>query len=55
MNFNDMREYVSNILDYNPNVDVYRTEVNNVLNQVYVTHFTERPREYAQREYDIEI
>jgi hypothetical protein len=55
MNFKDMREYVSNILDYNPNVDVYRTEVNNVLNQVYVTHFTERPWEYAQREYDIEV
>lgn len=50
-----MREYVSNILDYNPQVDVYRNEVNDVLNQVYVTHFTERPWEYAQREYDIEV
>ena len=50
-----MREYVANILDYNPQVDAYRTEVNDVLNQVYLTHFTERAWEYAQREYDIEI
>ena len=50
-----MREYVANILDYNPNVQQYKDEVNDILNQVYVTHFSERPWEYAQREYDIEI
>ena len=50
-----MREYVSNILDYNPQVDTYKKEVNDILNQVYLTHFTERPWEYAQREYDIEV
>lgn len=48
-----MREYVANILDYNPNIEQYRNEVNNVLNQVYVTHFMERPWEYAQKEVDI--
>lgn len=55
MNLKQMREYVSNILDYNPDVQQYKNEVTNILNQVYITHFTERPWEYAQREYDIEI
>lgn len=50
-----MREYVANILDYNPQVEAYKNEVNDVLNQVYISHFTERPWEYAQREYDIEV
>jgi len=50
-----MREYVANILDYNPQVDAYKKEVNDILNQVYISHFTERPWEYAQREYDIHI
>jgi hypothetical protein len=53
MNLKSMREYVANILDYNPNIEQYRNEVNDVLNQVYVTHFMERPWEYAQKEVDI--
>ena len=55
MNLKQMREYVSNILDYNPNVTQYKQEVDNILNQVYITHFCERPWEYAQRQHGIEV
>ena len=55
MNLKQMREYVANILDYNPQIKQYKDEVDNVLNQVYVTHFMERPWEYAQKELDINI
>jgi|TARA_R100001530_G_scaffold117023_1_gene84168 hypothetical protein len=49
MNLKDIRDYVSNILDYNPDVTAYKNEVNDVINQVLLMHFMERPWEYAQK------
>ena len=50
MNLKEMRDYVANIMDYNPNVQTYRDEVTNALNERYYSHFTDRPWEYSQKQ-----
>lgn len=50
MNLKDLRNFVSNILDYNPDVSAYKQEVTSVLNRIYISHFTARPWEYAQKQ-----
>lgn len=50
MKLSDMRDYVSNILDYNPSVQTYRQEVDDALNENYMAHFVDRPWEYSQKE-----
>lgn len=50
MNLGEIRAYISNILDYSPNVQTYIDDVNRVVNEVYLTHFQDRVWEYAQKE-----
>ena len=50
MNLKEMRDYVANIMDYNPNVATYQQEVTNALNERYYSHFTDRPWEYSQKQ-----
>jgi len=50
MNLKEMRDYVANIMDYNPNVRTYQQEVTDALNERYYSHFTDRPWEYSQKE-----
>jgi len=50
MNLGQIRGYINNVLDYSPNVQTYIDEVNDVVNEVYLTHFQDRVWEYAQKE-----
>ena len=55
MNLGEIRGYISNILDYSPNVQTYIDDVNRVVNEVYLTHFQDRVWEYAQKEVMLHI
>ena len=55
MNLGQIRGYINNILDYSPNVQTYIDEVNEVVNEVYITHFQDRVWEYAQKEVMLHI
>jgi len=53
MNLKEMREMVANLLDYNPNVSAYNTEINRLLNEEYLNFYMTQPWEFAQRTVDI--
>ena len=55
MNLGQIRAYCNNILDYSPNVQTYIDEVNEVINEVYLTHFQDRVWEYAQKEVKLHL
>ena len=44
---------VGNILDYNPNVQAYNTEINRILNEVYLEFMTTQPWVFTQQTLDI--
>ena len=44
---------VANLLDYNPNVAAYNTEINRLINEEYINFFMTQPWEFAQRTVDI--
>ena len=55
MNLSDMRSMVGSIVDYDPNVQTYRDEVNQIVNQIYIEFFTDRPWSFAQDTVDLQV
>lgn len=56
MNLREIREYIANITDYDPNVNRdYSAQVDNVINETYRMLFSEKPFTFAQKEVKIQI
>jgi len=55
MNLGEIRTFVNNILDYSPSVQAYTDEVNNVINEIYLSHFTDRLWEYSQKQVKLSV
>lgn len=55
MNLAEMRAMVGSIVDYDPNVQTYKDEVNRVLNELYLDFFTDRPWKFAQETEELQI
>jgi hypothetical protein len=55
MNLFEMRSMVGSIVDYDPNVQTYRDEVNQILNQIYLEFFTDRPWSFAQDTIELQV
>jgi len=56
MNLREIREYIANITDYDPNVNRdYSAQVDNVINETYRMLFSEKPFTFAQKEVKIPI
>ena len=53
MNLVDMRTMIASILDYDPDVQSYRNEINRYINETYRNWFTSRPYEFAQKTVDV--
>ena len=46
---------VGSIVDYDPNVQTYRDEVNRILNELYLDFFTDRPWKFAQETEEVQV
>ena len=55
MNLAEMRSMVGSIVDYDPNVQTYKDEVNRIINELYLDFFTDRPWKFAQETQEIQI
>lgn len=55
MNLAEMRAMVGSIVDYDPNVQTYRDEVNRILNELYLDFFTDRPWKFAQETEEVQV
>ena len=55
MNLAEMRTMVGSIVDYDPNVQTYRDEVNRILNELYLDFFTDRPWKFAQETEEVQV
>ena len=55
MNLAEMRSMVGSIVDYDPNVQTYRDEVNRILNELYLDFFTDRPWKFAQETQEVQV
>ena len=55
MNLAEMRSMVGSIVDYDPNVQTYRDEVNRILNELYLDFFTDRPWKFAQETEEVQV
>lgn len=50
MNLADIRQYVGNILDYQPDITTYKQQLDNVINEQYFRLFNSKPFTFAQKE-----
>lgn len=50
MRLTDLRAYVANILDYSPEVEAYKTQIDSILNDAYRRLFSEKPFTFAQKD-----
>jgi len=56
MNLREIREYIANITDYDPNVNKdYASQVDNVINETYRMLFSEKPFTFAMKEKKIPV
>jgi len=53
MNLQQMRQMISSIIDYDPDVQSYRDEINRYINETYHCWFTSRPYEFSQKTVDV--
>ena len=50
MNLAEIREYIGNILDYQPEITTYQKQLDNVINEQYFRLFNAKPYTFAQKE-----
>lgn len=50
MNLKDLRYSIANILDYYPDIPSYNEQINEIINNHYLSLFSERPFSFAQKE-----
>ena len=49
MNLVQMRDMIGSILDYNPEVEAYRDEMNRIINECYLDFYMLQPWTWAQK------
>jgi hypothetical protein len=52
MNLKDIRNMIGSIVDYDPQVDSYKSEVNRIVNEVYDDLYGMHPWQWSQAEVD---
>ena len=56
MNLKDIREYIANVIDYDPSANKdYNTQVDNIINHYYRMLFSSKEFTFAQKEVKIEV
>ena len=50
MKLSEIRSYIGNILDYQPDITTYKNQLDDVINEQYFRLFTEKPFTFAQKE-----
>ena len=50
MKLSEIRSYIGNILDYQPDITTYKQQLDAVINEQYFRLFTEKPFTFAQKE-----
>ena len=50
MKLSEIRSYIGNILDYQPNITSYQNQLNDVINENYFRLFSEKPFTFAQKQ-----
>ena len=50
MRLTDLRDMIANVVDYDPNVETYRTQINQLINDAYYRLFATKPFTFAQKE-----
>tara|TARA_R110000868_G_scaffold262342_1_gene520639 strand:+ start:5430 stop:6698 length:1269 start_codon:yes stop_codon:yes gene_type:complete len=50
MRLTDLRAMISNIVDYDPDTDAYRVEINRLINNAYMELFADKSWNFAQKE-----
>jgi len=55
MHLQDLRDFVANLVDYDPTNETYTAQLTQLLNQVQKTVLTDRPWDFAQREGDTTV
>lgn len=55
MNLAELRAYVGNLLDYDPENDDYKAQLTAILNESQVRILTDRPWDFAQREQALQV
>jgi|TARA_R110001599_G_scaffold172867_3_gene364433 hypothetical protein len=50
MKLSEIRSYIGNILDYQPDITTYKNQLDAVINEQYMRLFTEKPFTFAQKE-----
>ena len=53
MNLKEVRNMIASIVDYDPEVQTYRDEVNRIVNEIYRNWFVSRPYEFSQKTVDV--
>jgi len=50
MKLSEIREYIGNILDYQPSITSYQNQLNDIINENYFKLFSEKPFTFAQKQ-----
>jgi hypothetical protein len=50
MKLSEIREYIGNILDYQPSITSYHNQLNDIINENYFKLFSEKPFTFAQKQ-----
>lgn len=50
MNLSELRDYIGNILDYQPDITAYKGQLTDVINENYFRLFSEKPFTFAQKQ-----
>lgn len=50
MKLSEIRSYIGNILDYQPNITTYKNQLDAIINEQYFRLFSEKPFTFAQKE-----
>lgn len=50
MKLSEIRDYIGNILDYQPSITAYQNQLNDIINENYFKLFAEKPFTFAQKE-----
>ena len=50
MKLSEIRDYIGNILDYQPSITAYQNQLNDIINENYFKLFSEKPFTFAQKQ-----
>jgi len=53
MNLSEMRSMIGSIIDYDPEIQSYKDEVNRIVNEIYLEFFCSHPWKFNQKSVDL--